>query len=109
MGNTYSSAGRCHTIDSTGTLWANTFGSTPSSSIGPKWVTRIIYVPGAVSHDIVFQDTVGSTTLLALKAGPSDTSPITVDFSAENGGKGRRWHSCKVSTIDGGTAYLFTA
>ena len=109
MGNTYSAAGRVHTIDSTGTLWANTFGSKGSSSIGPKYVTRIVYVPGAADHDIVFQDTVGSTTLCALKAGAADASPITVDFSAENGGRGRRWHSCKVSTIDGGTAYLYVA
>jgi hypothetical protein len=109
MSNAYSAQGRVWTIDSTGTLWTNTLGTKGSHQNLPKWVTRIIYAPASAEDDLVFQDVGASTTLAALEAGASDTSPITVDFSAENGGKGRRWHSCKVTTIDGGSAYLFVA
>jgi len=108
MSNAYAAANRVWTLDSTGSLWTNTFGTKPSETNGPKYVTRIVYVPSTTDDDLVFQDT-GASTAIALKAGASDASPVTVDFSAENGGLGRRFHSLKVSTIDGGTAYLYVA
>jgi len=110
MSNTYRPDGKLWELDSTGTLWTNTLGSVPSSTIGPKWVTRIIMHPNAVDDDLVFQDVANSTTLLKLEADSISTGAITVDFSAENGGKGRRWHSCKISTLDTSvTAELFVA
>ena len=110
MGNTYNAQTRMWEIDSTGTLWTNTLGSTPSNTIGPKWVTRIIMKPSAVSDDLIFQETTSSQDWCKMKGGPSDTSPITVDFSGENGGKGRRAVGLKVSTLDGTTtAELYVA
>jgi len=110
MSTSYNAQTRMWEIDETGTLWTNTLGSAPSNTIGPKWVTRIVFFPSAVSDDIVFQDTTSSEDAIKMKAGPSDISPITLDFSAENGGKGRRFVGLKVSTIDGtSTANLYVA
>lgn len=109
MANTYRKANRCWDCTTTGTLWTNTLGGVPSNTIGPKYVTRVVYIPDTAGDDLVFQDVVSSEQAITLKAGAADVSPITVDFSAENGGKGRRFHSLKISTHDGGTAYIYIA
>ena len=110
MSNTYNASTRMWEIDETGTLWTNTLGSAPSNTIGPKWVTRIVFTPQTAGHDIVFQETTSSETAFSMKAGATDESPITIDWSAENGGKGRRFTGLKVTTIDGtSTAELFLA
>jgi len=109
MSNTYVPANKMWTLDSTGTLWANTLGSTPSNTIGPKWVTRVILFPNAANDSYAFQDS-GSGVAFTIKAGATDKSPTTIDFSAENGGKGRRFHSLKVSARStSATAHLFVA
>jgi len=110
LSNTYNAQTQMWELDSTGTLWTNTFGQAHGSTIGPKYVTRIVFFPSAVSDDLVFQETTSSEDWCKLKASPSDTSPITIDFSAENGGRGRRAVGLKISTLDGtSTANLYIA
>ena len=109
MGNTYVPANKMWTLDSTGALWTNTLGSAPSNTIGPKWVTRVVLFPNAAADSFAFQDA-GSGVAFTIKAGASDTSPTTIDFSPENGGKGRRFHSLSVSARStSATAHLFVA
>ena len=109
MSNTYVPANKMWTLDETGALWTNTLGGTPSNTIGPKWVTRVVLFPNAADDSVAFQDA-GSGVAFTIKAGATDTSPTTLDFSAENGGKGRRLHSLKVSAVStSATAHLFVA
>jgi len=110
MSNTYNNQTHMWEIDSTGTLWTNSMTAARAYTTGPKYVTRIVFFPSAVSDDIIFQETSSSEDAIKLKASPSDTSPITIDFSAEHGGKGRRLVGCKVTTLDGtSTANLYLA
>lgn len=67
-------------------------------------IRKIVYIPGAASHDIVFQSG-SSENAIVLKAGESDASPIAIDF----GNSGKRIPGIKCSTIDGGTAYVYLA
>lgn len=109
MSNTYVPANKMWTLDSTGALWTNTLGTASSNTNGPKWVTRIILFPNAASDSYAFQDA-GGGVAFTLKAGPTDASPVTIDWSAENGGKGRRFHSLSVSARStSATAHLFLA
>lgn len=109
MTNAYSAAGRVYTLDTTGTIWANTFGSVPSESIGPKWVTRLVYYPGSADDDAIFDTASGGSSVFNIKAGNTDTSPVSIDFSSENNGKGRRVHDLYLTTLDGGTIYVYVA
>lgn len=91
MGNSFKSTTKLWVIDSTGTL--NAYGVT---------ITEVVYVPGAVNHDLVLTDNADNEAIV-LKAGPSDVSPVHISF----GEKGRKLPSLKVGTIDGGTAYIY--
>ena len=109
MSTTYNAQTRCWTLDGPGMLWTNTRGGAPSHTIGPKYVQRLVFYPTAKDDDIIFQENTTTETAFSLKAGASDASPVTLDFSAENGGRGRRFVGLKCSTFDGltSTAELF--
>ena len=112
MSNTYNKQTRMWEIEGTGTLWTNTLGGVPSNTIGPKYITRVVFVPSSASDDMVIQETSSSEDAIKLKAGASDASPVTIDFSAENNGKGRRLVGAKVTTFDGtgtSTAEIYIA
>lgn len=109
MGNTYVPVSKVWTLDSTGALWTNTLGTAPSNTNGPKYVTRVILFPNAADDTFAFQDA-GGGVAFTIPAGSADTSPTTIDWSAENGGKGRRFHSLSVSARStSATAHLFIA
>jgi len=68
----------------------------------PKVLERIIYVPNAASDDLVFKDKSGGTDMIVLKAGASDASPININWV-----NGKHVPGMYMSTIDGGTAYVY--
>jgi len=86
MGNSFISETQIWTVDSTGTL--NTGGVT---------VMKVILWPSAVSDDLVLTDNADNEAI-SLKASPSDTSAVQIDFGPD----GRRLPSLKVGTIDNG-------
>ena len=63
---------------------------------------RIIYVPSAANDDLVFKDKSSGTDMIVLKAGASDASPINIDWP-----EGKHVPGMYMSTIDGGTAYVY--
>jgi hypothetical protein len=67
-----------------------------------KVLERIIYIPSAAGDDLVFKDSNGGTDMIVLKAGASDASPIQLHWP-----EGKRVPGMYMSTIDGGTAYVY--
>jgi hypothetical protein len=80
-----------------------------ASSLKNVWVKRIVYVPNSAGNQVTFQDYDGttSTNAIVLKAGATDTSPITIWFD----GKGKRIYGLKCSAISSGSdlAYVYLA
>lgn len=91
MSNTYKSTTKLWVVDETGTL-----------NEGGVTVVKVVYIPSAAADDLILDDNADNTAIV-LKAGPSDASPVQLDF----GNKGRKLPSLKVNTIDGGTAYIY--
>jgi hypothetical protein len=92
MSNAFSDEGNVWTIDSTGNL-----------DTTPKLIQEVVFVPALAADDLIISDT-SDNTLVVLKAGAADASPVHVSFSPA-----RRVPSVKVKTIDGGTAYVYYA
>lgn len=72
----------------------------------PVYVRKIVYFPAAVSDDAVIQEYTLTGSLvdtIAIKAGPSDASGVTLDFGPE----GRRLNGFKLSVIAGGQLYVY--
>jgi len=78
--------------------------TTPAGSLftTPQVLERIIYVPAVAGDDLIFKDKSGGTDMIVLKAGASDTSPINIDWP-----NGKHVPGMYMSTIDGGTAYVY--
>jgi hypothetical protein len=69
-------------------------------------IRRIVYYPAAVGDDAVIQEYSSAAALvdaMSIKAGPSDISPVTIDWGTE----GRRFNGFKLSVIDGGSLCVY--
>ena len=104
MSNTYNAQTHCWEVDGPGILWSNDHGSAPSYAIGPKYVIRVVFHPTNVGDDAIFQENISTETAFKLKAGATDTSAVTLDFSKENHGRGRRFVGLKCAIMDGMTS-----
>ena len=91
MANALSKSGRVWVCDSVGTL-----------ETGSTKIQKIVYMPSAADDDLIFQ-TDDSEVAFVLKAGATDASPVQLDFTGDE----RSIPGLKITTIDGGTAYVY--
>ena len=98
MGNAFRSTTMVWEVDTAGTLVANAAG------MYNAWVKRIVYIPTTAGNTVTFTDT-NDAEAVVLKAGATDTSPVTITFD----GRGRRIHGLQCSAISEGTdtAYVY--
>jgi hypothetical protein len=72
----------------------------------PVIVRKVVYYPSTKDHTVVIQEYSKAAVLrtaIAIKAGASDASPVSLDF----GLNGRLLNGFKLSTIDGGSVYIY--
>ena len=82
---------------------------TKAPGLNNVWVSKIVMIPNAADDAITFQDS-ASADAFYLKAGATDESPVELDFSGENGGKGRRVYGLKCSALSTSVvAYVYIA
>jgi len=78
-----------------------------NANLKSAWVKRIVYVPNTAGNQITFQsyDGTTNTNAIVLKAGASDTSPVTIDFD----GRGKRIYGLHCSAISSSSdiAYVY--
>lgn len=75
-----------------------------NANLNSVWIKRIVYVPNSAGNQVTFQNA-SSENVIVLKAGATDTSPVTIDFD----GKGRHVYGLKCSAISSGSdlAYVY--
>ena len=71
-------------------------------------VKKLIFVPAAIDDDFIIQEYAPTQagalrSAIVLKANHTDVNPISIDF----GRNGRKLNGFKLSTIDGGTLYVY--
>jgi hypothetical protein len=71
---------------------------TKAAGMNKAWVVKVVLYPNANTDTITLQNT-ASEDFIKLKADTSTTAPVEIDFSAENGGKGRPVYGLKCSAI----------
>jgi hypothetical protein len=89
-------------------LWTlDTASATAIVAAGtPVTVRKIVFIPGAVSDDVVIQeyDSAGAArSAIVLKASPTAAEPMSMDFAPN----GRRLNGFILSTKDAGTVYIY--
>ena len=92
MANVWNKTTMLWKVDTAETLVAKAPG------MNTVWVAKVVMIPNAANDAITFQDSAGGDAIY-LKAGASDTSPVEIDFSAENGGRGRRVYGLTCSAL----------
>jgi hypothetical protein len=69
-------------------------------------VRKVVYFPNAIDDDVVIQEYDSSgvaRSAIVLKANHAAAEPLSLDF----GVSGRRLNGFNLSTIDGGTLYVY--
>ena len=80
---------------------------TQAPGMNTAWVTKVVLIPNSADDAITFQDS-ASADAIYLKAGATDESPVAIDFSSENNGRGRRIYGLKCSAIStSAKAYVY--
>lgn len=73
----------------------------------PVIVRKVVYAPSSIDDDVVIQEYLSDAATLdeaiIIKANHTDVNLVSLDFGSE----GRQLNGFKLSTIDGGTAYIY--
>ena len=72
----------------------------------PVIIRRLYFLPNAAADDVVIKEHNASASqivAMVLKAGASVADPVDVDFGPE----GRRLNGMALTTIDGGSLYVY--
>jgi hypothetical protein len=89
-------------------LWSFTTatGGNIAAAETPVIVRKVVYFPNAIDDDVVIQeyDSAGTArSAIVLRANHAAAEPLSLDF----GMNGRRLNGFNLSTIDGGTLYVY--
>jgi hypothetical protein len=103
MANVFNKTSMLWKVDTAETL------VTKAPGMNTAYVSKVVMIPNAANDAITFQNSAGEDSIY-LKAGATDTSPVHIDFSNENSGRGRRVYGLTCSALSTSVvAYVYLA